>query len=361
MHFQSATARHFRLLKDERFDLHPRLNYFVGGNAAGKTTVLEALHVLGRASSHRGASQTLVSDGENEWRLDALIGGNDEKAPAIGIQVRWATRRLYVTLNHQSASLAELVRLVPVLLIDPLAHRIMDEGPSIRRRYIDWGVFHMEHQFHATWSRMNRALKQRNAGLRGQATNRELSGWNQELAVAAVQITEMRVRYIERLQDAVSLYWARLVGQSNWTLRFRRGWRESEPYLETLQRNQEGDRKFGYTREGPHRAELQILSDNIELKDRISRGQQKLLVASLILAQSELYRQQHDHAPVLLVDDFAAELSFESQSKLLREFEAYSGQIVVAALEYSDAMRGSKHHYMFHMEHGHITATNQTT
>ncbi|GAC1626694.1 MAG: DNA replication/repair protein RecF [Nevskia sp.] len=361
MHFRSARARHFRLLRDEQFELHPKLNYFVGGNAAGKTTVLEALHVLGRASSHRGAAQTLVSDGETAWSLEAAVASEGQDAPPVPVQVRWAGRRLSIELNHRSASLAELVRLVPILVLDPFAHRIIDEGPGIRRRYIDWGVFHMEQQFHPLWTRMNRALKQRNAGLRSQASSRELSGWNRELAAAAVQITAMRVRYVEKLRETVSAYWSSLLGHADWTLRFQSGWKDAQDYLDVLQHNQESDRKLGYTREGPHRAELLILSDNTQLRDRISRGQQKLLVAALILAQSDLYRQQHGSAPVLLVDDFAAELSSDSQKKLLCEFEAYAGQKIIAALDYSEAMRAAKDHYMFHMEHGHITAMTQTT
>jgi DNA replication and repair protein RecF len=360
VHFRTACAHQFRLLRDARFELHPRLNYFVGGNGAGKTTVLEALYVLGRANSHRAAAQTLVSDGESAWSLEATLAG-DEHAPPIPLQVRWADRRVSVALNNGSTTLTELVRLLPILILDPLAHRIMDEGPGIRRRYIDWGVFHMEHQFHSVWTRMNRSLKQRNASLRSQASTRELTAWNRELVAAAIQVTDMRLRYIERLQQSVTVYWARLLGQSDWRLRFHAGWKEGQDYAEVLERNQEGDRKLGYTREGPHRAELQILSDNTQLKDRISRGQQKLLVAALILAQSDIYHRQHAAAPILLVDDFGAELSAASQQKLLDELESYAGQKIIAALDYSEGMRSSSNHYMFHMEHGHITEKTQTT
>jgi len=361
VHFRSAKAHNFRLLKNAQFELHPKLNYLIGGNGAGKSTALEALHVLGRASSPRGGSQALVTEGESAWSLEGALSVDDSLSPPTLIQVRWSARRLSVALNHRDASLAELVRLVPILSLDPLSHRIMDDGPGIRRRYIDWGVFHMEHSFHASWIRMNRALRQRNAGLRAHAGVKELAGWNRELVATSIQITELRLRYVEQLEKVAKTFWMGMLGEGNWHLRFLPGWRETQSYADVLEQNQEGDRRIGYTREGPHRAELQILSDNNQLKDRISRGQQKLLVAALILAQSDLYRHQHGYAPILLVDDFASELSQESQCKFLAELETYSGQKIIAALEYSEAMRSSHDHLMFHMEHGHITQMTQTT
>lgn len=354
MYFRSARAQHFRLLRDARIELHPNLNYVVGGNGAGKTTLLESLHVLGRGSSHRGAASLLTTDGEASWLLEARLSAPDSTAPASQLRVQWLDRRTLIEFDHTAIAISELVRKLPVLLLDPGAHRILEEGPGIRRRYIDWGVFHMEHRFHSVWTRLSRALRQRNAGLRARAPTRELQIWDRELAAAAEDITALRRVYLDTLKPVVSDYWTRMLGSPDWQLRFQPGWKDEQPYEEVLARNLEGDRKIGHTREGPHRAELQILSDNRQLKDRVSRGQQKMLVAALILAQCELYRQQHGSAPVLLVDDLAAELSRDSQAMLLSECERYSGQKVIAALEYSDLLRDSKEHHMFHMEHGHI-------
>lgn len=326
----------------------------VGGNGAGKTTLLESLHVLGRGSSHRGAASLLTTDGESAWALEARIATAAGLYPPNHLQVRWLDRRTSIELDGSAIPISELVRKLPVLLLDPGAHRILEEGPGIRRRYIDWGVFHMEHRFHALWTRMSRALRQRNAGLRSHAPNRELVVWDRELVSAADDITMLRRAYLEKLEHAVRDYWSRLLADPDWQLRFYPGWKDEQPYADVLARNLEGDRKIGHTREGPHRAELQILSDNRQLKDRVSRGQQKMLVAALIMAQCELYRQQHGAAPVLLVDDLAAELSRDSQALLLAECERYAGQKVIAALEYSDLLKHSKEHCMFHMEHGHI-------
>lgn len=357
MHFRQAKARNFRLLKDLKLDLHPKLNYVVGDNGAGKSTILEALFVLGRAHSHRGSSQRLVSDRETAWSLEANLQPEQSAAPDNTIRVRWSERRLSLQIDDRTVGLAELVRTVPVLLLDPLSHRLMEEGPGIRRRYIDWGVFHMEHDFHAIWVRMNQALRQRNAALRAFAKPAELKPWNLQLAQSAELLTQMRRRYVDLLQETISPYWQCLLGETAWTLRFHPGWRSEFDYAALLESNYETERKLGYTKEGPHRAELQILSDNSALEDRISRGQQKLLIAAMVLAQCELYRVRHGVAPILLVDDFSAELSQTSQARLLQQLEAYSGQKIVAALEYGDLFKSSTNHSVFHVEHGQLTTT----
>lgn len=359
MRFCKAKAQCFRLFHELNFEPHPRLNFVTGANAAGKTTLLEALYVVSRGDSHRGVASSLVSDGAASFHIDALVSVTADR-PNDRIDVRWQDRRMQVRINDQAASLAELVRQMPVLLIDPLSHRLIEEGPGIRRRFIDWGVFHMEHAFHPLWRRFNRALKQRNAALRAQASQREIDSWTPELVLTADALTELRITYIDKLLSVVPEYWRSLVDETGWSLSFNRGWRDQETYADTLLRTLEGDRQAGHTREGPHRAELRILSDNSLLKDRISRGQQKLLITGLMLAQGELYRRRHDDAPVLLLDDFAAELSQRSQQRLMEQLQRWPGQSIVTALEYSPLLQAAPEHAMFHVEHGEITLKKTT-
>lgn len=350
-----ARARNFRLLADFSVELHPELNFVVGGNGAGKTTVLEALYTLGRAGSYRSSGASLSTEGQAAWMLDASIGTQDALAPDRAIRVRYADRQVVVEIDRSPAAVIDLVRLMPVLIIDPLAHRLIEEGPGIRRRFLDWGVFHMEQGFLETWKRMNRALRQRNAGLRQQLAPPELLGWNRELAGAAESLTGMRQSYVEQLQRAVEPYWQRLLGNADWRLQLQRGWRQQE-YGQLLAESYESDRRAGHTREGPHRAELQILSDNRSLKERVSRGQQKLLIAGLVLAQSDLYEQYAAARPLLLVDDFSAELSQDSQRRFFDVLKDSPGQKVIAALEYSELFRAVAGQSVFHVEHGQVTS-----
>jgi len=355
MILRQAKVRNFRLLRQLQFELHPRLNILYGDNGAGKSSILEALYVLARGDSLRGGAAELVTDGESAWRVEGHLDLED-RTPEKRIDVRWVERRLQATIDDVTVRRADLVRTLPMLSMDPTMHRLVEEGPGIRRRYIDWGVFHMEHRFHSVWLRMSFALKQRNAALRARARAADIRPWNQQLAEAAIDITEMRNRHIDALQRAVTPHWQALLGDVRWSLAFSRGWKaDVDDYAALLEANYEADLKLGHTREGPHRAELRIMSDNTRLQTRISRGQQKLLVAAMVLAQGDLYREQHGVAPIVLFDDFTAELSKASQASLFDRLTQIPGQKILASLEYEGMFSSHRDHVMFHVEHGRIT------
>ena len=359
MRFHQAKAQHFRLFQHFSFELHPRLTVIAGANAAGKTSLLEALYVAARGESHRSPTAALAMEGQSTFRIE-VIANVGEDLPKDRVEIQWQDRRIGVRVNDQAVGLSDLVRRMPVLMLDPHAHRLIEEGPGVRRKFIDWGVFHMEQAFHPTWRRFQRALKQRNSALRAGASKREVDSWSPELTATADLLTEQRKAWLASLLEIVPPYWARLVDETGWSLGFSQGWREGEPYGETLIRTLDGDRSAGHTREGPHRAELRILSDNSLLKERISRGQQKLLIAGLLLAQAELYRRHHDDTPVLLLDDFAAELSQQSQQRLMTELESWPGQSIVTALDDNPVLASAADHAMFHVEHGEITLKKTT-
>lgn len=359
MRFRRVKAQNLRLFKQVMFEPHPRLSIITGANGAGKTTLLEALHLVARGESHRSEHASVAMDGCDTFRIEARIESGIDQ-PLQRLDIQWLDRRIAIRISDQAASLLELVRKAPVLMLDPHTHELVEQGPGVRRKFVDWGVFHMEPSFHATWRRFQRALKQRNAALRSGASRREIESWSPELAETADLLTAQRVVWLDTLQTVVPGFWQTLIDDAGWSLRFLRGWRDGEPYAETLLRTLESDRAAGHTREGPHRAELRILSDNSAARDRISRGQQKLLIAGLQFAQAELYRQRHGEQPVLLIDDFSAELSALSQQRLLTQLIEWPGQSIVTALEYSPVLQSAAEHAMFHVEHGEITLKTTT-
>lgn len=359
MRYCLAKAQRFRLFKNFSFEPHPQLTFITGDNAAGKSSVLEALYVAARGESHRSATSSLPLDGHSTFLVEVLTDLGDD-LPKERVKVEWQNRRTCIQINDQPSGLSDLVRRMPVLMLDPYAHQLVEEGPGVRRRFIDWGVFHMEPTFHSIWRRFQRALIQRNSALRAGASEREIESWTSELSLTATLLTEQRRSWLKRLLEIVPAFWSELIDEARWSLALLQGWRDDETYTEALVRTLDGDRAAGYTREGPHRAELRILSDNSLLKERISRGQQKMLIAGLMLGQAELYRRCRQDTPVLLIDDFSAELSVQYQERLLSQLVAWPGQSVVTALSYNPALRDVAHHAMFHVEHGEIKLKKMT-
>jgi DNA replication and repair protein RecF len=358
MHFGWAKIRNVRLLKEQAVRFHPELNLICGDNGAGKTTLLECLQVLGRGISSGTRGSNLVSHGEKRWVVQAGVFASQADVPEDQVRVSWMPKETRITVNDQAVSLVELARRLPVLAITPHSHRIMEEGPGLRRRYLDWGVFHMEQDFHPVWRRMMRVLSQRNAAIRSSRNAREVRAWDSELSTTAQQVTAYRQSYVERLDQLMNTEFRELLDGAAWTLQLDAGWRRDQDYAEVLQENLQRDLRQGFTGEGPHRAELRIRHAERRAKHDISRGQQKLLVSAMILAQCQLYQMTAKRFPVLLYDDLAAELSARSQARLMQQLDRYAGQKFITSLDNKTLMEMSSERRMFHMEHGNLTVLN---
>src|ERR1039457_2320355 len=178
----------FRCLHQAEIDLDPEFTLISGPNASGKTTLLEAIYLLGRGRSFRTR------------RLDHLIRTGCERLIVVG-EVEIPTR---VTLGIEgskagmrakiagepASSLAELATAFPVQIIDPEVHRLIEEGPSRRRRFLDWGVFHVEHSFVSNWQQFQQVLTRRNAALKTGQPAAVVSAWDIDLVRLGVLIHE---------------------------------------------------------------------------------------------------------------------------------------------------------------------------
>jgi DNA replication and repair protein RecF len=349
-------GENFRLYKSLEIQPHPGLNLITGGNAAGKTSLLEALFVAARGRSFRALSLSELCGAERpDWNV-FLETRRGEAHHRVGLG--WNRQGSELRLDEaRNSRVSDVVRLVPIQLIDPLAHRLLDEGPSYRRSFVDWGVFHVEHSFLDVWRRYQRALKQRNSALREQLEDRAVQAWNEELASTGEALSEMRLSHVKAAGAGLSIWAQRLLGTSDATCEWQRGWPEGEDFRELLDRNLDQHRRLGATIQGPHRAELKIRLNHTKAKGRISRGQQKLLITAMVLAQAELLAEAGAPMPILLLDDFAAELSPEFQSRLADALIGYRGQKFITAFE-KPAIEGFEEGGLFHVEHGTIRSLN---
>jgi len=237
----------------------------------------------------------------------------------------------------------------------PEGQQVVDGGPGWRRRLLDWGVFHVEHRFLEVWRRYHRALSQRNSALRQSHTGTEAEVWERELAEAASYITAQRCEYLKRLQPQFTGYMEKLLPALDLNLRYRRGWPEGEDYREQLARARRADRKLGFTRYGPHRADLVIEASGRSARDFLSRGQQKLVGYGLRLAQAALLAEGQGRGPVILVDDLPAELDRAHRREVLKLLRTTGAQVFVTAtdeglLDFDDDIAGA----VFHVEQGNV-------
>jgi DNA replication and repair protein RecF len=320
----------FRCLHQAEIDFDSQFTLISGPNASGKTTVLEAIYVLGRGRSFRTRRlEHLIRSGSERM---VIFGEIDigERRMGLGVEGRAGGIRAKLA-GEKAGSLAELASVFPVQIIDPEVHRLIEEGPSRRRRFLDWGVFHVEPQFVRHWQSYQQVLKQRNAALRGRQPRPVVCAWDADLVHYGELLGGARGRYIEQLTGLAQILSRSLLGM-NLDLSYRSGWARNMRLQEALELSWPQDQEIGSTQVGPHRAELAIRLDGFAVKDRISRGQQKLLAAVLLIAQLKLFPEDSPIQPTLLLDDPAAELDDERLTRLIQEVRAQPVQLVVTTL-----------------------------
>jgi DNA replication and repair protein RecF len=201
-------------------------------------------------------------------------------------------------------------------------------------------VFHVEHPFLSHWQRYQQVLKQRNAALRSRQARAVVSAWDGELVRLGMLIDVARNRYVAQLGTVASVLARRLLGMEL-ELAYRSGWARDSTLDAALRESWSYDFEKGSTTVGPQRGELVIRLDGSLVKDRISRGQQKLLAATLLVAQLRLFPRDSVVKPTLLLDDPAAELDADHLLSLISELSAESMQLIVTSLDPAFAAFGT--------------------
>src|SRR5476651_1803986 len=244
----------FRCLQSVELELDAHFTLISGPNASGKTSLLEAIYVLGRGRSFRTRRlEHLIRHGADRFVVFGEVETSHRRVP-MGVEGSLSGVRARID-GDRPTSLAELALLLPVQIIDPEVHHLIDEGPSRRRRFLDWGVFHVEQSFVVHWQRYQQVLKQRNAALKARQPKTVVSVWDSDLVRSGELLGAARARYVSLLSTTAALIGRNLLGMEL-SLSYRSGWLNGQDMAEALQQSWSHDLEAGATQVGPHRAEL---------------------------------------------------------------------------------------------------------
>jgi DNA replication and repair protein RecF len=349
MSLLALEAEGLRCLEPTRLEFHPRVNLISGANGAGKTSLLEAAYLLGRGRSFRTRFTERLINHQAE-RLSVFGRTDDPVFPTVGFgfdRRKGPSARLS---GRDARSLAELSEAFPVQVLDPGIHRLVEEGPGHRRRWLDWGVFHVEPGFVGAWTDYTRTLKQRNAALR---SGSDPSPWEPDLVRLAGVLSAARNRTMAELEPHWKETLSALLGEPV-SLGFYRGWAQDRDLVEALASQRPQDLKRGSTGQGAHRFDVQLRIDGRFAREVLSRGQQKLLGAALALAMAKLVASDGRRAPTLLLDDPAAELDRAHTDALMAEIRKMRGQLLVTTI-HAGAGEFGEPGRAFHVERGRVT------
>ncbi|TDK19055.1 DNA replication/repair protein RecF [Luteimonas aestuarii] len=355
-------ARDLRCFDALQIGPGPGLNLLVGGNGAGKTSVLEALHLMAYGRSFRGR----VRDGLVRRGADALEvfveweeSGDPGRVRKAGLR---HTGQAWVgKLDGTSVDqLSQLCAVLEVVSFEPGSHALIDGSSEIRRRYLDWGLFHVEPDFFPVWRKYSRALRQRNALLKAQGGDRQLDSWDAELVEAGEPLSRYRQGYIDRLQQELPALVSTLapsLGQAEY--RLHPGWKQADlPLADALLLARDRDRAVGHTTVGPHRADWQVSLASGASHDTLSRGQAKLLALTCLMAQAQaLAADVAGGWPVVVLDDLASELDQAHQQRVLNYLTGTGAQVFISGTELPRALSETgAQPKVFHVEHGRLEA-----
>lgn len=341
----------------ESLDLQPSrgLNIITGDNGAGKTSLLEAIYYLGRGRSFRThLAGKIRQHHKDRFSVYGQVETNFHSSIPIGIDRVGNQQR--IRIHGQAASnLGELVALFPVQIFQPNSYRLIEDSPRYRRHFLDWGLFHVEHGFYKTWKQYQVILRQRNSALRCQLPPASIVVWDRGLCDIAALLDGMRRRYVGTLTDELTGVLRMLQYPFSVQLVYRSGWASDDSLSGCLDKNLERDRRRGFTGDGIHRADLNILLDGTPARDVASRGQLKLLVFALILAQAKIKVTQDGHHNTVLVDDISSELDRLSADRVLSAISNTQLQFFITALDPSrlSQLRNDEQK-RFHVEQGRV-------
>jgi len=336
--------------------IHPcnKLNVLIGPNGSGKTSILESLYLLSRARSFRTHNiKKVVSFNESDLTVFAELEG-DGLLSKMAIKKKHGDTVIRINGETEKKS-SELSKHLRTHLIRPESQTLLENGSSVRRSFIDWGVFHVKHGFLDTSKKHNQLLKQRNKLLKTKKLD-TLSVWNNKFVEYGTMVSIERKEYVSDFERELQLIAEQLIGGIQLRVDFMKGWDNSLSLEEALNKAHSRDVYYGHSTVGSHKSDIKVLVDGKLAQDFLSRGQMKLMVIAMHLAQIKLMSGVLGKSICVLIDDLAAELDENSFRKVMLFLNDLAVQVFITTtnerlfLEYIET-NDSK---VFHVKHGRI-------
>lgn len=349
--------RQFRNINSADLRFNPKINLISGANGSGKTSLLEAICFLGLGRSFRThLTSRVISHDFKEFTLYGEINQQHLNIP-IGLQKSKKGDSLLKINGSVCKKLASLTQQLPLQLITPESYTLLTGSPKNRRAFLDWGVFYHDPLFYHNWARIKRLLKQRNAALKQCSTYNELQVWDNELCLLSDEISAQRQSYFDLLIPLIEKTLADFLPDLKVNSQLFYGWDKNNKTLKNyLVDNFDRDKQLGYTTAGPQKADIRFKIKGLPVSDVLSRGQLKLFVYALRLAQGIFLNAVNHKQCIFLIDDFSSELDQSKQQILAKYILNSEAQLFITVIEKSsvETLFGTER-TVFHVEHGKIT------
>ena len=353
MKLESLQVRQVRNLTDVQITPNAEVNIIYGENAAGKTALLESIYLLSKLRSFRTPHiKEVIQHNKNELTISGVIT-NHNNVP-INTGIRKTNKETEIRYDgNRIKTVSEQANNVIVQCAIPENIKVLTGVPRDRRKWMDWAMFHVEQEYLQTWQDYHYALRNRNALLRRPAKNNEFFIWESKMAKTAELLSDMRKNYLICLQK----YYKEVAGEHprrNVVFGIKKDKYQASNFLEYLQAARQSDIKAGFTQNGPHKADIEFKIQGKHANTVFSRGQTKLFVTMLSIAQAKLLKIEKGKTPIILADDLTAELDNKTVATLLELLYEEKMQLFLTTIEPSEIHKSNKEISLFHVEHGRV-------
>lgn len=372
MYLDRIEVENVRNISRAHLDLGRNLNVIEGPNGAGKTAILEALHLLVRARSFRPNTQALVRYDQDQLVVRATMSDEAGKRTRIGFQkVKNGNSEIRMD-GSVVKQLSTVAAMLPLQVFLPNLSDLVFGTPSVRRKWLDWGVFHVKRDYLDIHRAYMKVLRQRNAALK-QKTSDPLHAWTNSLVEYAEILNGYRAIYLDRVSEAIVPCLGSLAPGLNVRLTLDPGW-QNESFASELERQERRDIQLGATQKGPHRADikLNVLMERKVVQNRqkrtlvdeehgarnvssvLSRGQGKALASAIYIGQALDLSVETGKKSLFLIDDAGSELDKEYNRAFFDLLSEIDVQVIAttAAQGLLDGVTNRVEAKVFHVKHG---------
>ena len=355
MSLSKIVLRNFRCFSGVDLDLSPGINFFYGANGSGKTSILEAAYIFSNGKSFKSANLTSLIKHNSEKFL--LKGFDGTRGDVIEIE-KHINKPIFISLNNKKTPTNKLIKKFPSTAIHNNTFSFADAAPDFRRKILDRSVTISNEAFLLNWFSYHRTLKQRNSILKNNRIS-DIYAWNFKLSEHGEPLTQSRKVFFKKTLEYFRLILNQIDAASVFDfldcidIHFFQGWDEQKSLKKSLEENIKNDLRRKSTSVGPHKADIKFLINNIDAKQILSRGEQKLFSVLWSCAQNEVLKMEYKIDPLLIIDDIKSELDDRVFNVLIQILKTNQNQIIFSCIDntFSSKITDNFNQFkMFHVE-----------
>jgi DNA replication and repair protein RecF len=325
MHLNSLSILNYKNIRDAELVFSPKINCFIGNNGMGKTNILDAIYFLSFCKSHSNSidSQNILHNAEF-----SIIHGKyivDDNTEDIYCGIKHRQKKQFKRNKKEYERLSDHIGLLPLVLVSPSDSGLISEGSDERRKFVDGVISQYNKTYLNQLLQYNNALKQRNALLKAENPIDEsiLDIWEDQMTMYGTFIYEQRKQFIDEFTPIFQKFYTYISGGNEQISLFYHSQHEEHDIKSLMVSTRDRDQILGYSTQGIHKDELEMLLENYPIKRVGSQGQNKTYLISLKLAQFDFLKRAHHFSPILLLDDIFDKLDSIRVKKIV---ELVSGE-----------------------------------